>query len=51
MTRWVYFLHALGMHRWTRHRNPVANRVRGGWVLKSVCKDCGAEEIEITWLE
>lgn len=51
MTRWAHFLHALGMHRWEGHYNPPANRVRGGWVRKYVCKDCGAEDIVNTWLE
>lgn len=51
MTRWARFLHTLGMHRWVGHYNPPANRVRGGWVRKYVCQDCGAEEIVNTWLE
>ena len=51
MTRWAHFLHAFGRHRWTRYRNPVAKRVRGGWVVKLVCDDCGAEKVISSWLK
>ena len=51
MSKWAHFLHAFGMHRYTRHYNPPSKRIRGGWVLKPVCRDCDAEVIQCTWLE
>lgn len=51
MSKWAHFLHALGIHRWKQLWNPPAFRVRGGWVLKWVCKDCDEEKIINTWME